>query len=833
MGTLLQDLRYGLRMLAKNPGFTAVAVLTLALGIGANTAIFSLLDAVLLRNLPVREPGQLVLFGKGNWMGSVNSLPSRSMQLFSYPFYKQFRQKNEVFSDVTAIGSILFGTHGRAGDSPSLEKINAELVSGTFFDTLGVHPILGRALTDSDDETPGAHPVAVASYSWWQRRLGKDPAAVGKTITIRSTVYTIIGVAPPEFFGAIVGQSPDVWIPLAMEKEISPGWNGLNDNLFQSLYIVARRKPGVTMEQASANTNLLFRQMVHEYAGPKPSQEQLDGIQHAQIELTPASTGLSHLRHQFSFPLKLLMGVVALVLLIACANVANLLLSRATARQREIAVRMSVGAGRWRLVRQLLTESLILAFGGALAGVMCAWWGSNLLLRMVSSGLEVLPIQVAPDAQVLGFTLGVTMLTVILFGAFPALRSTRIEMAPSLKEGRGAISEHGHNWLSRGLIVSQVALSLVLLVGAGLFLRSLVNLMNVDTGFNKQNVLVLGIDPSGAGYKEDARLESLMEQVEQRVSSLPGVRAASFAFIVFNQGGWTSGISVPGRPSSKDDPEADHNIVGPQYLEAMEMPLLMGRGLTAGDTAVSPKVAMINQAMARAYFPGGSPLGRTFGIGKESEWQNIQVVGVVKDAKYMNLDEKSMPAAFYPHAQHIGFYWNLVVRTSGDPKLVTKEIRGAVAGIDPNLPVGDVWSLAELVDNSVQDQRLVAQLSTFFGGVAVFLACIGIYGLMSYAVTRRTNEIGIRMALGAGRHDILWMVLRETLLLVLIGVAIGVPLAPAASRLATSLLFGLKPFDPLSIALAIFTMVAVAIFAGYLPARRATKVDPMVALRYE
>jgi predicted permease len=834
VSTLLQDVRFGLRMLAKTPGFTAVAVLTLALGIGANTAIFSLLDAVLLRNLPVREPDQLILFGKGQGSGSVRALPSGSTQLFSYPFYREFRQKNEVFSEVTAIDSLTFGTHGRVAGSANFEKIETELVSGTFFNTLGVNPILGRVLTDADDQTAGGHPVAVASYSWWQRRFGKDPSAVGKTVAIRSTVYTIIGVAPPEFFGAIVGQSPDVWIPLAMEEEISPGWNGLDKNLFQSLYVIARLKQGISMERASANTNLLFKEILQEYAGPQPSPEQFDKIQHAMIELTPVATGLSHLRRQFSSPLKLLMAVVALVLLIVCANVANLLLARAAIRQREIAVRMSMGAGPWRLVRQLLTESVMLASLGAVAGVTLAAWGSNLLLRLVSSGSEVVPIRVSPDAQVLGFTLAITMLTAILFGAAPAFRATRLELAPSLKEGRGAVFAPARNWLSRGLIVGQVALSLVLLVGAGLFLRSLVNLMNVDTGFNKQNVLLMEIDASAAGYQEDARLESTMEKVEERVSSLHGIRAASFASFVFNEGGWTTGVTVPGRSISDNDPDVDHSIVGPQYLEAMGMPILLGRSLDPRDTAASPKVGVINETMARKYFPGDSPLGRTFAIGKAAEWQNIEVVGVVKDAKYMEIAEEPLPAAFYPHSQHRrGFLFNFVARYTGDPKLAMAEIRRAVADIDPNLPVGEVTTLTQVVDDSVVNHRLVAQLSTFFGVLAVFLACIGIYGLMSYAVTRRTNEFGIRMALGAARQDILWMVLREALWLVLVGVAIGVPLASAAGRLAASLLFGLKPNDPLCLGLAMLAIIAVALFAGYLPARRATKVDPMVALRYE
>jgi len=395
---LWRDIRFGLRMLARNRVSTAAAIVTLALGIGANTAIFSLLNAVLLRNLPVQQPRELALFGEAQGMGSMDEFPKASLQLFSYPFFREFRQKNQVFFDVAAVSSILFTTHGRVAGGANLEKIGAELVSGSYFHTFGVNPILGRTLSDADDQHPGAHPVAVASFSWWQRRMAQDPAILGKTITIGHTVYSIIGVAPPEFFGVTVGQSPDVWIPLAMEKEISPGWNGLEKNLFQSLYVIGRRKPGVTMEQAGANTNLLLQQIIHEYAGPQPSVKQVEDMQHARIDLTPAATGLTHLRQAFSAPLAILMGVVALVLLIACANVANLLLARASARQREIAVRMSIGARRSRLIRQLLVESALMGLTGAALGVLLASAASRLLLVMVSTGSETLPISVAPDA---------------------------------------------------------------------------------------------------------------------------------------------------------------------------------------------------------------------------------------------------------------------------------------------------------------------------------------------------------------------------------------------------------------------------------------------------
>lgn len=832
MGSLFQDLRYGLRMLRKSPGFTAIAALTLALGIGANTAIFSLLNAVMLRRLPVRQPEQLALFGHGRWVGSVDNLPARSMDLFSYQFFREVRQQNRSFSDVAAIDSILFTTHGRVADSANLEKTDAQLVSGSFFHTLGVAPFRGRVLEGSDDETPGAHPVAVASYAWWQRR-GSDPDVLGKSVTIGKTAYSIVGVTPPGFFGVTVGQSPDLWIPLAMEKELSPGWNGLEKPLFQSLYVIGRLKPDTDMRQAGADTNILFKQFLHGVAGAQPGRKQLEDISHAQIELTPAATGLSQLRHQFSAPLMILMAVVGLVLLVACANVVNLLLARAAARQREIAVRMSLGAERARLVRQLLVESALLSLIGTALGVCFAWWATRLLLMMVSTGSTAVPLDVTPDLQVLGFALLIAIVTVMIFGTVPALYATRLDLAPSLKEGRGTIPVHARSKLARGLIVGQVALSLVLLAGAGLFLRSLMNLMNVDTGFNRQNVLLAEIDPSGSGYQEDEKLERLMQRVEQRVGALPGVQAASFAFMVFNGGAWTSPVVLPGRPNGAKDPEVDHNIVGAQYLQAMGMPILLGRSLGPQDESSSRKVAVINETMVRDYFAGVTPVGRTFSVGDKPEWQNLEIVGVVKDAKYTDLQEKPMSAAFYPHSQHPAFLYNFVVRSAGDPKLLGLAVTRAINEVDPDLPVADFTTLSQVVDDSVLDHRLVAQLCTFFGLLAAALASIGIYGLMSYGVTRRINEFGIRMALGAARKDVLWLVLRETLWLVLIGMAVGLGVFPVAGRLATSLLFGLKSYDPVSISVAMLAMIAVALIAGYLPARRATRVEPMAALRYE
>jgi predicted permease len=831
---LVQDVRFGLRILRKNPGFTAVAVLTLALGIGANTAIFSLLNAVMLRDLPVENPQQLVLLGKGRSAGSTDDFANT--ELYSYRFYREMRQKNQVFSDVSALLSIFFTKmHGTVEGRTDLEAMNVQLVSGGYFSFLGTNPILGRSFTEPEDEPAGGHPVAMVSYSWWDRRWARDPAIVGKTVTLGSTAYTIIGITPPGFFGTTVGESPDLWIPLSMEKEVSPGWNGLDNKSFQSLYILGRLRPGISAGQAQANVNLLARQIWQESAGAVLSKRQQDDLQHAQIELTSVARGLPRLRYGASLPLQILMAVVGLVLLIACANIANLSLSRAAAREREIAVRMSLGAGRARLIRQMLTENLLLALSGGALGVMLAWLAGNSLLSMVPHGDEPLPLDVTPDVRVLGFTFIVALATALLCGVAPALRATRIALSPSLKEGRGAVSVTSRTPLAKGLIVSQVALSLILLIGAGLFLRTLVNLSNVDTGFNKENVLRFGIDPPAVGYKVDLRLVTLYQQIEQRVSALPGVRAASISFFTFNEGEWTDPVSVIGRtPTPEDDMAAHHNVVGPGYFATMGIPLLLGRVFGPQDSGASTKVAIINETFARWYLPGGSPIGRHFGLGGDPAHSNdMEVVGVVKDAKYLSLQERPFPAAYYPYTQHVQYLSGFEVRYTGKPELIISQVRSAIGQVDHSLPVAYQGSMVEQVNRSMAGQSLIARLSTFFGLLAAFLACIGIYGLMSYAVTRRTNEIGIRMALGAESSGVLWMVMRESLTLVGAGVAIGIPAALAAARLVSSVLYGLKATDPITITVSVLLMIAVAALAGYLPARRAAKVDPMVALRYE
>ena len=826
-------------MLLKKPAFTLIAVLSLALGIGANTAIFSLLDAVMLKSLPVQEPDRLVLFGKGENQGMTNSFPNESWDLFSYPFYRRVQQRSDVFDGVAGMLSIPWTVHGFVdsnGTTGDIEQLEVQLVSGSYFPVLGVNAHLGRVLTEADDQNQGGHPVAVISNSLWSQRLNQDPNAVGKTITIDNIAYTIVGVAPREFFGTTVGVAPDLWVPLAMEKQLPPAhWNGRDSEQAQSLFLIGRLKNGVSADQASRVVNLLFKQTLETWAGPQPVPQKLQAMQKARVDLTPAGRGLSSLREQFSLSLKVLMGVVALVLLIASANVANLLLAQGTARAKEFAVRAAVGAGRMRLVRQLFTESALLAVLGGLMGVGLSWWGSRLLLLMASNGPEALPVDVTPNLRVLGFTFAASILCAVVFGTAPALRASRIQPNASLKGGKNTAPSSLRNPLGKAYVIAQVALSLLLLVGAGLFVRTLINLQSIPSGFNQENVLLFQVDTSATGLKgDDPKMPAMLNEVEDKVKAIPGVQAASFAFITFHQGFWTGPAFTrePGMPEGTSR-TIRNNIVGPDFFTVMGLPLLDGRTFGPQDAKTSQRVAVISESMAKHFFPNGSPVGKRFGIDGPKSTEQIEVIGVVKDAKYGTLKEKLSPMAFYPHSQIGDALGNLVVRYSGSAGAVVPQVRQTIRQVNRNLPIDDVVTFSEQIGRSLVQQKLVARLATFFGLLALLLACIGLYGVMSYGVARRTNEIGIRMALGARGVSVLWLVLRESLVLVAIGLVVGVLTSLAVTKTAASLLYELKPNDPLTIALATLLLAAVAALAGYLPARRAARVDPMVALRDE
>jgi predicted permease len=828
--SFLQDAAYGARALLRSPVLTMVALLSLAFGIGANTAIFSLLNAVMLRALPVKDPGQLVLLGKGDASGITDDFTTN---LYSYPFYRQMQQKNQVFSQTAAILSMTNGVHGFVEGRAESEPMNVQLVSGTYFQTLGVGPWMGRILTDADDNSEGDHPVAVISYAWWKRSLAQDPNVMNRKLKLGATLYDIIGVAPPEFFGTNVGEAPDMWIPLSMVNAVPPRYGGYKDNFSESLLILGRLKPGVSIVQAKSNVNLLYRQILLGFPDAQLTQENLAKLGRADVRLTPMAKGLSGLRHQFSKPLQVLMAVVALVLLIACANIANLLLARSTARARELAVRQALGARRARLVRQLLTESLILALAGGALGVAFASIASRLLLHMISGGPETIPLDVSIDLRLLAFTFAVTVATAILFGTIPALRATKLQLTDALKDGRGPQGAGTRNPLARALVISQVALSLVLLVGAALFLRSLVHLNEIDAGFNKANVLRLQIDASSVGYTPgDPREVALDQQIEARVSALPNVKAVSFSAFTFHEGGWNSRVTAPGVNLGKDI-KVQHNVVGNGYLATMQIPLLAGRNFSVSDTSTSQRVAIISERLAKTLFPLGDPIGHHYRLEEDKPENDVVVIGVARDVKFNELTEEPVNLDYVPYTQRPWGFGDFEVRYTGSVAPIAVAVQQTIHSIDRSLPITGVTTLDEQVARTLTDQRLVAQLSTFFGLLAVFLSSIGIYGLMAYVVSRRTNEIGIRMALGAARAQVRWLVMREILLLVGLGVAIGIPTALAGDRFVANMIFGVKSTDPASLLTAVALLLTVAVIAGYFPARKASRVDPMKALRYE
>jgi predicted permease len=838
---LFQDLRFALRQLARKPGFTVVAVVSLTLGIGANTAIFTLLNAIMLRPLPVQSPRELLLFGDGSAQGSTEAVPDQSWRLFSDSFFRDFRGQDTSFSGIAAVDSTQFQTKASIAGA-AYQTAHVDLVSGSYFSVLGVPAFLGRIIGESDDSADGAGPVAVASYSWFQRHFDGDPSALGKTIRIQSHDYTLVGVAQPGFFGFTVGQSTDLFIPLSMEKAFSrPGYKSLGDKLFQSLFLIGRLKPGVNEARASAETNLLFKQIIRSYLGPQPSQKHLDELAHASVKLTPGGRGDSYLRLAFSVPLMILMAIVALVLLIACANIANMLLARGVARTREVAVRMALGASRRRIVFHLLTESVLLAFLGAVAGVALAWKASAVLLSMATPGPNPVPLNLTPDMAVLGFTLGVTALTALLFGTLPAFRLTGLEFTPALKDGRGSSSSTTRGGLARSLIVGQVALSVVLLAVAGLFVRSLVHLTGVDTGFDKHNVLVFSLDSSTAnlphGTPDEIRSVRLQEQIESSVQNIPGVQSDSFSFFTFNQGAWSDEVLFQGVPRTPTNGEqVFFNIAGNGFFSTMGIPLIAGRTFNAQDMQNSPKVAVINETMARRFFPNESAIGHHFGIGEiPGHPGELEVIGVVRNAKFTALNEGMLMAAYLPCTQNPGFFGNFAVRYApgANRQEIVSGTRRAIAEINSNILVNSVSSLEEQVDDSIATQSLIARLSGFFGILAVFLACIGIYGLLSYSVAQRTAELGIRLALGAQSHALLWMILRECIVLLILGLAIGIPVALSSTHFLKSLLYELSPLDPMAISIAISTVAVMTLAAAWLPARRATKINPLQALRTE
>ncbi len=842
--TSWQDLRYGMQTLRRNPGFTIVAVFSLALGIGANTAIFSLMDAVLIKMLPVRNPEQLFFLENE---GVPKNFKNGSR--LSGAFVEQLRDQREVLAGVCAIDG--FRQRINVVVDGQADVAYAQVVSGGFFSTLGVKALLGRNIAEDDDRVHGANPVIVISYNYWQRRFASDPAIVGRSVAVNSHPFTIIGVTPPEFFGVTVGESPDLWTTMMMIAQIYPG--GSVDNYFNSPVgaVLARLKPEITEQQAGAAlTNLLYQSLMLPLmpdGGANLSPRRQQYLRQQSVALKAASKGLSKLREQFSEPLRILMAAVGLILLIACANVANLLLARVTARQKEIAVRLALGASRFRLIRQLLTESMLLAFIGGALGLLFALWGGDFLLRLVGSGRDPVFLNLTLDLRVLGFTAVASLLAGVLFGLAPAWRATRVDVTPMLKDG--ARSSHGGSrpGLGKSLVVVQVALSLLLLIGAGLFARSLGKLKSLDAGINRENVLLFSTAPQIIGYQDRRQIADLYKRMLERIKTIPGVRSASFSLqgLLGDHGSYFS-VAVQGRverPEDNTDGPGGAGIpslceVGPEYFETVGMTILRGRDFTAQDDENAPRVAVINETFARYYFGDENPIGRRFGNAPESSSQ-IEIVGVVKDAKYKSLREPALRTYYLPSFQDLSRLGQTIfqIRTAADPTGVIAAVQQAASEIDANLSLFNIKTLAKQVDESIAQERLIGAVSSFFGLLALLLAAIGLYGVMAYAVSQRTHEIGVRMALGAHRGAALRMVLRQGMKLVLIGAGLGLAASLAVTRVITGLLSGLlfnvAPTDPATFIGAPILLLIVALAACYAPARQATRVDPLVALRCE
>ncbi|HVB08558.1 MAG TPA: ABC transporter permease [Candidatus Acidoferrales bacterium] len=838
---LLQDLRYGMRMLRKSPGFTAVAILTLALGIGANTAIFSVINAVLLRNLPVKDPQQLVLFqwDHNKWPPMFGQTGWDSKYSFSYPAFDALRTQKKALAGIFAFVPLGFndqnttvGINGR----PTLA--DGMMVTGEYFSTLGVTPLLGRGLTQAD-ENPGAPRAVVISYIYWTRRFARDPSIIGKSVTLNGIPFTIVGVTPANFYGISVGTEPDLWVPFDDKPNMRP-WSVPAKGGANSVYtarnwlclnIMGRLKNGVTKAQAQSAFDAVFHQFVTADWHPAKPED----VPH--FMLASGSQGLPVLQQGFQQPLYMLMIAVGLVLLIACANVATLLLARATTRQKEISVRLAIGASRPRLIRQLLTESILMSMLGGLLGLAFADWGTRALIALISQANNgTMVLDAGTDSQVLLFMFIVAVLTGILFGLAPALRASKVDLASAMKDSAtnlsGARDKHR---LGQSLIVAQVAASLVLMIGAGLFVRTLVNFENRNFGFDQRNLLTFGLDPTRAGY-HDARLVNFYSQLLDRIQALPGVRAATLmSYAPFSS--WSNNTSVSIEGVSKGPGTSIRwQSVGPDFFSTMGIRIVLGRGIARTDTAASPHVAVVDETFAKKYFPGQTPVGHRFSLGTRYDPKDsFEIVGVCRPAELTDPTANLMPKGYMAYAQDpkglVEMFFE--VRSEGPPASVISELRDAVNQADASLALINLKTQKEETSEALAFQRLFARLTTVFGLLALLLAMIGLYGTMAYSVTRKTHEIGIRMALGAKPADVLAVTVRQGITLTLIGVAIGVVAALGVTRLVSSMIYGITPYDPVTFVAVAAILVVVALLACYIPARRAMRVDPMIALRYE
>jgi putative ABC transport system permease protein len=831
MNKFWQDLRYGVRVLIKNPGFTAVAVLSLALGIGANTAIFQLLDAVRLKALPVKAPQELAEVRLENTTGARGNHMT-AYEALTNPIWEQIRDRQTSFSGIAAWGPQSFNL-SQGGEV----RIGKGLwVSGEFFNVLGVAPVKGRVFSAADDVRGCGNPGVVISDSFWQREYGGAPDVVGRKLTLAKHPFEIVGITPANFYGLEVGQTFDFALPVCSEAIISGKSSDLDSGTTWWLLPFGRLKPGVSFEQASSELRAISAGIFESTLPSNYPAVSVNYYKNFKLQAVPGGSGYSQLRESYEGSLWILLAIAALVLLIACANLANLLLARGSSREREMAVRQAVGASRWRLIRQLMVESLLLAVTGAALGALLAQGLSQFLVAFISTSSEQVFLDLAPDWRVLGFAAVIAALTCMLFGLAPALKATRIEPGAAMKAaGRGLTAGRERFSLRRALVVTQVALSLVLVAGALLFTRSLNKLLNVDAGFRHEGILITSAGFGRLNIEPERRVE-FKRNILERIRAIPGVEAAADTNLVPLSGGSTSNNMWLDGATQEHAFNVSHSSVSPEYFKTMRTALVAGREFDERDAANSPRVAIVNEAFAAKLGAGPNPVGRRFRIEttpyeKETAYE---IVGVVKNTKYGDLREDSGPLAFRPLAQESvpGASARILVRSNLSQAEITGAVKSVLAEINPGISI-TFYGYQKMIQESLLRDRLMATLSGFFGVLALLLAAIGLYGILSYGVVSRTREIGIRMALGAQRREVLTLILREAVLLVLIGVVIGLPIVFGVTRFASSILFGLKPTDPLSLALAAVVLFIVAVVAGYIPARRATKVDPLVALRYE
>jgi predicted permease len=809
--TLLRDLRYGLRRLTRNPGFTLIAVLSLALGIGANTAIFSLINTAVLRPLPVERPEQIVSLS--------NVAGNRMSPVFSYPNYKDFRDRNDLFAGLLAYR---FAPLSLSHDGVN-ERLWGYVVTGNYFEVLGVKAALGRVISPDDDRLPGAHPVTVLSYQCWQQRFGADPGIVGKSLIANGLSYTIIGVAAQGFYGTEIIAAPELWFPMAMQAQIEVGNNWLDKRGVENIFVQGRLKPVTSVAQAQTALNAMALQLEREYP---------DTNEGKRVRLSPPGLMGGVMRGAVLGFTGLLMVVVAFVLLLACTNLANLLLAQAAERRKEIAVRLALGASRLRIVWQLMAECMLLAIGSGALGLLLAYWLVNMAVLLKPPVDVPLSIELHIDYRVLIFTCLTSLVTGVLFGLLPALQATKVDLLSALKDETSSLISR-RSWLKSSLIVLQVALSLVLLVGGGLMLRALQRAQTINLGFDPQNAVEVSFDLRLQSY-DNARGLDFQKRLMERVRALPGVQAAGIVDLAPVDLHFTrDSVFIEGQPPERiaNAPRAMASRISPGYLQAMSTRLIEGRDFTEQDDANAPQVAIVNETFARRFWPGQDPLGKRFSQGGPGS-EMTQVVGVVEDGKYAGLNETPQPYVCRPMSQAYAGSTTVIVRTAGDPQKMLAAVRNEVQQMDPHMPISGKL-LVERLALPLLPARIVASVLGVFGLLALVLAAFGIYGVMSYAVSRRTHEIGIRVALGAQAADVLRLIIRQGMVLALIGVAIGLSVALLVSRLMKSLLFGVSATDPLTYAFVAALLIGVALLACYLPARRATKIDPMAALRNE